>query len=101
VATPTWTERIRKYVIETFNDVAYSSGGVGLQSKILAVVEEAAVLEVTHHGTVLGGYVSAVGINAAEAGTVPNGVTVKVQALDGSELADGATIDVKLLLGGA
>ena len=100
MATPTWTERIRRYVVETFNNVVYTTGGVGLQSKTLAVVEEAAVLEVVHAGTVLAGYVVATGINAAAAGTVPNGVTVRVQALNGAELAGGATINVKLLLGG-
>jgi len=101
VATPTWNERLRKYVVEEFNDVAYSTGGVGLASKTLSVVEEAEVLKVTHYGTVLAGYVSAKGLSAAEAGTIPNGVTVKVQKLDGTELDDGATINVKLLLGGS
>jgi len=98
---PTWTERLRKYVVEEFRGVVYATGGVGLASKTLSVVETAGVLEVTYMGTVVHGYVKAVGLDAVEAGTIPNGVTVVVQTLAGSELAAGGTVNIKLVLGGS
>jgi len=107
MATPTWTERIRKYVIEEFTDVAYSSGGVGLASKTLSVVEEASILEIeTGGGTIAVGYVKNTGISATLAGTIPNGIDVvvyrSVGTLGVSEYPDGGTISsMKLLLGGS
>ncbi|MCD6138602.1 MAG: hypothetical protein J7J91_08575 [Deltaproteobacteria bacterium] len=104
MATPTWTERIRKHVVETFTSVSYSTGGVLLHSKILPVVEEAAVLEIAGGGgTIYVGNVTAVGMAA---GTIPNAVKVYVAKSVGtagvSEVGDGETISkIKLLLGGS
>jgi len=99
-----WADKVRRVILEDFGPVAYTAGGITLHSKVLPVIDNAAVVSIagTVPTDVLVGRVTGIGTIAG--GTiVPNAFTLRVYGvLTGTVVAEysGTIASLKVLLTG-